>query len=55
MASTCSHNSRCWPTILGNLWRRLELPHRIKTWSLTSSRQRLRKTSGWLVKHAQYY
>ena len=37
----------------GNLWRRLELPHRIKTWSLTNSRQRLMKTDGQ-VKHAQY-
>ena len=33
---------------LGNLWRRLGLPHRIKSWSLTSLQQRL-------VKHARYY
>ena len=31
---------------LGNLWRRLGLPHRIKTWSLTSLQQRLMKTGG---------
>ena len=40
---------------LGNLWRRLGLPHRIKTWSLTSLQQRLMKTGGRLVKHARYY
>ena len=40
---------------LGNLWRRLGLPHRIKTWSLTSLQQRLMKTGGRLVKHPRYY
>ena len=40
---------------LGNLWRRLVLPKRIDTWSLTSLRQRLVKTGGRLVKHARYY
>ena len=40
---------------LGNLWRRLGLPHRIKSWSLTSLQQRLMKTGGRLVKHARYY
>ena len=40
---------------LGNLWRRLGLPQRIKTWSLTSLQQRLVKTGGRLVKHARYY
>ena len=40
---------------LGNLWRRLVLPPRIKTWSLTSLQQRLVKTGGRLVKHARYY
>ncbi len=40
---------------LGNLWRRLGLPHRIKTWSLTSLQHRLMKTGGRLVKHARYY
>ena len=40
---------------LGNLWRRLELPRRIKSWSLTSLQQRLMKTGGRLVKHARYY
>jgi len=40
---------------LGNLWRRLALPRRIKNWSLTSLQQRLVKTGGRLVKHARYY
>jgi hypothetical protein len=40
---------------LGNLWRRLVLPKRIGTWSLTSSQQRPVKTGGRLVKHARYY
>jgi DDE family transposase len=40
---------------LGNLWRRLGLPKRIDTWSLTSLQQRLMKTGGRLVKHARYY
>ncbi len=40
---------------LGNLWRRLALPKRIDTWSLTSLQQRLVKTGGQLVKHARYY
>jgi Transposase DDE domain group 1 len=40
---------------LGNLWRRLVLPTRIATWSLTSLQQRLVKTGGRLVKHARYY
>ena len=40
---------------LGNLWRRLVLPKRIDTCSLTSLRQRLVKTGGRLVKHARYY
>ncbi len=40
---------------LGNLWRRLLLPPRIKRWSLTSLQQRLVKTGGRLVKHARYY
>ena len=40
---------------LGNLWRRLVLPARIVTWSLTSLQQRLVKTGGRLVKHARYY
>ena len=39
----------------GNLWRRLALPHRIKSWSLTSLQHRLVKTGGRLVKHARYY
>jgi hypothetical protein len=40
---------------LGNLWRRLVLPTRIDTWSLTSLQQRLVKTAGRLVRHAWYY
>ena len=39
---------------LGNLWRRLGLPQRIKSWSLTSLPHRLMKTGGRLVKHARY-
>jgi hypothetical protein len=31
---------------LGNLWRRLALPMRIGTWSLTSLQQRLVETGG---------
>jgi hypothetical protein len=38
-----------------NLWRRLVLPTRIETWSLTSLQQRLVKTGGRLVRHARYY
>ena len=40
---------------LGNLWRRLVLPRRIKRWSLTSLQQRLVKTGGRLIKHARCY
>ena len=40
---------------LGNLWRRLGLPPRIKHWSLTSLQQLLVKTGGRLVKYARYY
>ena len=40
---------------LGNLWRRLVLPRRIKRWSLTSLQQRLVKTGGRLIKQARYY
>ena len=40
---------------LGNLWRRLVLPPRVKRWSLTSLQQQLVKTGGRLVKHASYY
>ena len=40
---------------LGNVWRRLVLPKRIDSWSLTSLQQRLVKTGGRLVKHARYY
>src|SRR6266849_1067930 len=40
---------------LGNLWRRLALPQRIESWSLTSLQQRLVKIGGRLVKPARYY
>ncbi len=54
-----SNEVRLWLTIiaynLGNLWRRLALPQRIRNWSLTSLQQRLVKTGGRLVKHARYY
>ena len=40
---------------LGNLWRRLALPTRVATWSLTSLQQRLVTTRGRLIKHARYY
>ena len=40
---------------LGSLWRRLVLPTRIATWSLTSLQQRLVKTAGRLIQHARYY
>jgi hypothetical protein len=43
------------PGHLGNLWRRLALPQRIGTWSLTSLQQRLVKTGARLIKHARYY
>jgi hypothetical protein len=40
---------------LGNLWRRLVLPARIRNWSLTSLQQRLVKTGGRLIKRARHY
>jgi len=54
-----SNEARLWLNViaynLGNLWRRLALPHRISNWSLTSLQQRLVKTGGRLIKHARYY
>src|SRR5262244_4083411 len=54
-----SNEVRLWLSViaynLGNLWRRLALPPRVATWSLTSLQQRLVKTGGRLVKHARYY
>ena len=54
-----SNEVRLWLSViaynLGNLWRRLALPHRISHWSLTSLQQRLVKTGGRLIKHARYY
>jgi hypothetical protein len=35
---------------LGNLWQRLGLPQRIKSWSLTSLQHRMVKTGGRLLK-----
>ena len=39
---------------LGNLWRRLGLPHRIKSWSLTSLQHRLMKTAKVLAVQGQH-
>ena len=54
-----SNEVRLWLSViaynLGNLWRRLGLPQRVQSWSLTSLQQRLVKTGGRLVKHARYY
>ena len=54
-----SNEVRLWLSViaynLGNLWRRLVLPRRIGSWSLTSLQQRLVKTGGRLTKHARYY
>jgi len=54
-----SNEVRLWMSLiaynLGNLWRRLVLPMRVATWSLTSLQQRLVKTGGRLIKHARYY
>jgi hypothetical protein len=64
MTRLCCHRSRANEVRLalnviaynlGNLWRRLALPKRIDTWSLTSLQHRLMKTGGRLVKHARYY
>ena len=50
---------RLWLSVfaynLSNLWRRLALPTRVATWSLTSLQQRLIKTCSRLLKHARYY
>jgi hypothetical protein len=55
----CANEVRLWLSViaynLGNLWRRLALPTRVATWSLTSLQQRLVKTGGRLIKHARYY
>jgi hypothetical protein len=40
---------------LGNLLRRLALPRAVQSWSLTSLQQRLFKTGGRLIRHAQYF
>ena len=50
---------RVWLSViaykLGNLWRRLASPNKIRNQSLTSLQQRLVKTGGRLVKHARCY
>jgi hypothetical protein len=54
-----SNEVRMWLSViaynLGNLWRRLALPRRIGSWTLTSLQQRLVKTGGRLIKHARHY
>jgi len=54
-----SNEVRLWLRLiaynLGNLRRRLALPARVDSWSLTSLQQRLVKTGGRLIKHARYY
>ncbi len=54
-----SNEVRLWLSLLahnlGNLCRRLVLPIRVDSWSLTSLQQRLVKTGGRLIKHARYY
>jgi hypothetical protein len=54
-----SNEVRLWLSLiaynLGNLCRRLVLPIRVDSWSLTSLQQRLLKTGGRLIKHARYY
>jgi hypothetical protein len=55
-SSMVSGISTVWTAYdLGDLWRRLALPHRISNWSVTSLQQRLVKTGGRLIKHARYY
>src|SRR5207237_610875 len=48
-----SNEVRLWLSIiaynLGNLWRRLVLPHRIRNCSLTSLQQRVGKTGGRML------
>jgi hypothetical protein len=54
-----SNEVRLWLSViaynLGNLWRRLALPHRISNWSLTSLQQWLVKTGRPLVKPARHH
>jgi hypothetical protein len=54
-----ANETRLWLSLiaynLGNLWRRLVLPMRVASWSLTSLQQRLVKTGGRLIKHSRYY
>ena len=53
MRSACSSASS--PKTWAIDWRRLVLPRRVDTWSLTSLQQRLVKTGGRLVKHFRDY
>jgi hypothetical protein len=39
---------------LGKLWRRLVVPKRVDTWSLTTLQQRLLKTGRRLIRQARY-
>jgi Transposase DDE domain group 1 len=64
MTRLSCHRFRCnevrlWLSLiaynLGNLCRRLALPARVDSWSLTSLQQRLAKTGGRLINHARYY
>ena len=56
MAGSRRHGrGEVWSSAGIALRRRLVLPTRIDTWSLTSLQQRLVKTGGRLVKHARYY
>ena len=52
-----ANEARLWLSMiaynLGNLCRRLVLPARVDSWSLTSLQQRLVKTGGRLIKHAR--
>lgn len=51
-----SNEVRLWLSLidynLGNLWRRLVLPKKIESWSLTSLQLRLVKTGASLILHA---
>ena len=48
------HQGELFPRV-GFVVTSMTLPHRIKSWSLTSLQHRLMKTGGRLVKHARYY
>jgi hypothetical protein len=54
-----SNEVRLWLSViaysLGNFLRRLVIPRRIGTRTLSGLQQRLVKTGGRLIKHARYY